>query len=188
MSEPELAELMGRYCDGDQAAFRALYQAVAGKLLAYARSLMGNRAAAEDVLQRAFLKLHGARSSYVRGADPLPWLYTITHRVALDELRSQKRSRRVFEPEREEAPVEPRAGLDGKSEAESSDADPRGALSLAALSQLPESHREVLLLTKVHGRSHAEAAAILGITPGAVKLRAHRAYEKLRKLIPPAKQ
>jgi RNA polymerase sigma-70 factor (ECF subfamily) len=187
VSEPELAQLMGRYCDGDQAAFRALYDAVAGRLLAYGRSLVGNRAAAEDALQRAFLKLHGARASYVRGADPLPWLYTIMHRVCLDELRAQQRSRRVFEPEREEAPVEPRAGLDGKSETDAGEADPRGALSLAALAQLPESHREVLVLTKVHGRTHAEAAAILGITPGAVKLRAHRAYEKLRKLVPTAK-
>src|SRR5438105_3464431 len=116
--EGELPELMARYCDGDQAAFRALYAAVAGRLLAYARSFVTDRATAEDVLQRAFLKLHGARSTYVRGADPLPWLYTITHRVCLDELRSRQRARRVFEPAREDAPAaEPRATLDGKSEA-----------------------------------------------------------------------
>jgi RNA polymerase sigma-70 factor (ECF subfamily) len=183
--EAELAELMARYCGGDAEAFRVLYAAVAGRLLAYAKTLVGDRATAEDVLQRTFLKLHSARATYVLGADPLPWLYTITHRLCLDELRSRKRARKVFEPEREEAPVEARATLEGLPEnAAEGEANPLGALTLAALDKLSDSYREVLVLTKLHGRTHAEAAAILGTTPGAVKLRAHRAYEKLRQLLP----
>ncbi len=192
VGDPDLSAIMGRYCDGDAAAFRALYDAVAARLLHYARSLLQERAAAEDVLQRTFIRVHHARSAYVRGADPLPWLYTITHRMCLDELRARRRRRAVFDRPREDArPVEPRAGIDGTAEDAASneplDAGDRALLGLtmAALGELTEEQREALVLTKLHGPSVAEAAAILGTTPGAVKLRAHRAYERLRALVKP---
>jgi RNA polymerase sigma-70 factor (ECF subfamily) len=54
---------------------------------------------------------------------------------------------------------------------------------MAALEHLPGNQREALILTKVHGRSHAEAAMITGTTPGAIKLRAHRAYVTLRQVM-----
>jgi len=57
------------------------------------------------------------------------------------------------------------------------------AAALAALERLPDNQRQALLLTKVHGRSVAEAAMITGTTPGAIKLRAHRAYVTLRQLL-----
>jgi RNA polymerase sigma-70 factor (ECF subfamily) len=56
-------------------------------------------------------------------------------------------------------------------------------VTLAALAQLPQNQREALVLTKLHGRSHAEAAAITGTTPSAIKLRAHRAYVALRRIL-----
>jgi len=181
---------MGRYCDGEDAAFRALYDATAARLLHYARAMLGDRAAAEDVLQRVFIRVHGARASYVRGADPVPWLYTIAHRLCLDELRRRRRARQVFEEQRSDdrPAAEPRAGLTGDAEeAEPLDAGDEAliGLTLAALAELTEDQRQALVLTKLHGRSHAEAAAILGTTAGAIKLRAHRAYEKLRALVRP---
>ena len=51
------------------------------------------------------------------------------------------------------------------------------------LAALPESQREALILLKVQGLSTAEAAAVTGSTRGAIKLRAHRAYESLRKAL-----
>src|SRR5690349_9962704 len=84
---------MGRYCDGDAEAFRELYRQVSGPLYSYLLRLCGERAAAEDLLQQTFIKLHRARHVYVRGARPLPWLYTIAHRAFLDEARRRKRAR-----------------------------------------------------------------------------------------------
>ena len=55
--------------------------------------------------------------------------------------------------------------------------------ALAALESLPPRQREALVLTKLNGKTIAEAAAIAGTTPGAMKLRAHRAYVTLRKLL-----
>jgi RNA polymerase sigma-70 factor (ECF subfamily) len=182
---PGEANLMGRYCDGDASAFAQLYERVAPRLLGYLVGLIGERAAAEDLLQLTFLKLHEARSAYVRGADPLPWLYTIAHRTFLDEARRRKRARVRLHDEPDKA-VEERADLSGARE---SDAPGDGAptelqqATLAALSQLPANQREALVLTKLHGRSHAEAAAITGSTPTAIKLRAHRAYVTLRRIL-----
>jgi len=55
--------------------------------------------------------------------------------------------------------------------------------ALAALASLPENQRQALILTKVHGRSIADAAMITGSTPGAIKQRAHRAYVTLRQML-----
>jgi RNA polymerase sigma-70 factor (ECF subfamily) len=175
---------MARYCAGDAAAFQKLYGLLAPRILAYLTGLLsGDRAAAEDMLQLTFLKVHEARDTYVRGANPIPWVYTIAHRTCLDELRKRKRSR-VRLTSDGEMRAEPVAELSGAAVTAGEDVDQEAiAGALAALEHLPDNQREALLLTKVHGRTHAEAAQITGTTPGAIKLRAHRAYVTLRQLL-----
>jgi len=172
---------MGRYCDGDAAAFHELYRLLAGRILAYIVSLVGERALAEDLLQQTFLKVHQGRGGYVRDANPVPWIYTIAHRTALDELRKRKRTPIKLTADGA-LPAEPRAGLGGQAEEiEARDDDGASArISLADLERLPRNQKEALLLTKVHGHSINQAAMIAGTTPGAIKLRAHRAYVTLR--------
>ena len=171
---------MGRYCDGDARAFHTLYTLIAPRILAYLTGLTSDRALAEDLLQQTFLKLHQARASYVRDANPVPWIYTIAHRTCLDELRRRKVARVRLTADGS-LPHEPRATLGGAAEdaAPAGDA-PAAAISLADLDGLPQNQKEALILTKVHGHSLAEAAMITGTTPGAIKLRAHRAYVTLR--------
>jgi RNA polymerase sigma-70 factor (ECF subfamily) len=179
----EEAALMSRYCDGDPAAFHRLYTLVAPRILAYLVALIADRPVAEDLLQQTFLKLHQSRSSYVRDANPIPWIYTIAHRTCLDEIRRRKRApvRLTIDGE---LPREPRAAITGQPEEHEARADSAApaAISLADLDRLPPNQREALVLTKVHGHSVAEAALIAGTTPGAIKLRAHRAYVTLRQL------
>jgi len=178
------AELMARYCDGDATAFRELHARVAPRLVAYLGRMCRERALAEDLAQQTFLKVHRARSAYVRGADPVPWMFAIAHRTFLDEMRRRKRSR-VEVAQGERGVPEAAASITG----EPADAAPTGAdpqlvqAALAALDQLPPAQREALILTKLSGKSIAEAAAITGATPGAVKLRAHRGYVALRKAL-----
>jgi RNA polymerase sigma-70 factor (ECF subfamily) len=183
----EAAEVMARYCRGDAAAFHEFYAMLAPRILAYLTSLLGDRAAAEDALQLTFLKLHEARGSYVLGANPIPWLYTIAHRTGLDEVRKRKRSRLRLSKDGE-LPAEPAAHITGVAAdahpdpADRTD-DAAAAGALAALARLPDNQRQALILTKVHGRSIADAAMITGSTPGAIKQRAHRAYVTLRQLL-----
>ena len=178
----EAKELMQRYCDGDAGAFRELYALVAPRLLGYLLKMARERALADDLLQQTFLKVHRARRAYVRGADPLPWIYSIAHRTFIDEARKRKRA--VVNIADEDVP-EVAAGLDGETAERRDDGvDPElSRAALDALAQLPEQQREAVVLTKLDGKSVAEAAEIAGTTVGAMKVRAHRGYEALRKLL-----
>lgn len=176
------AELMAAYCDGSETAFRELYALAAPRLLAYLVCLARERATAEEILQQTFIKLHQSRSSYVRGADPMPWLYTIAHRTFLDEVRRRKRSRVTTARDDESLPEIPTNLDGGTGDGDAQYPDEQIAEVLSALEQLPDNQRDALVLTKLQGKSVAEAASILGTTAGAVKLRAHRAYVTLREL------
>jgi RNA polymerase sigma-70 factor, ECF subfamily len=180
----EAKELMQRYCDGDAGAFRELYALVAPRLLGYLLKMARDRALAEDLLQQTFLKVHRARAAYVRGADPLPWIYSIAHRTFIDQARKHKRAV-VRVGEADELP-EVTAAITGESDDRRDDgrADPEVvAAALDALAGLPPPQREAVVLTKLDGKSVAEAAEIAGTTVGAMKVRAHRGYEALRKAL-----
>ncbi|MEO6953661.1 MAG: RNA polymerase sigma factor [Polyangia bacterium] len=180
--ERTLADEMLRYVEGDRAGFDRIYTSISPRLLGYLAGLLADRAAAEDALQQTFIRLHDARDSYVRGADPLPWIFTIAHRVALDELRRRRRARVRVALSDDPLP-EVHADLDGSAAGSTDLPDERLDVTLAALAHLPANQRAALLLTKLEGRSVAEAAEIAGTTAGAIKLRAHRAYVTLRRII-----
>jgi len=182
----EAKELMQRYCDGDAGAFRELYALVAPRLLGYLLKMARDRALADDLLQQTFLKVHRARAAYVRGADPLPWIYSIAHRTFIDHARKHNRAV-VRVGEADELP-EVAAAITGESDDRRDEgrADPEAvAAALDALAELPAPQREAVVLTKLDGRTVAEAAEIAGTTVGAMKVRAHRGYEALRKLLAP---
>jgi len=175
---------MARYCDGDASAFRELYALVAPRLYGYLVKMTKSRAQADDLLQHTFLKVHRARSAYIRGADPIPWIYSIAHRTFLDETRRQKRAV-VKVGEGDELPV---IEADLRGETAASKDETRGdpelmKAALDALAELPEQQRQAVVLTKLEGKTVAEAAEIAGTTVGAMKVRAHRGYEVLRRLL-----
>jgi RNA polymerase sigma-70 factor, ECF subfamily len=181
MADP--IQLMQRYQAGDADAFRELYRLVAPRLLGYLSRLTRSRAVADDLLQQTFLKIHRARGAYVAGADPMPWFYAIAHRTFLDEARRTKRA--IVRTSGDDVPEIP-AGLTGESadRIDEPRVDPELArAALDALDTLPDQQREAVVLTKLEGKSVAEAAAIAGTSVGAMKVRAHRGYEALRKLL-----
>src|SRR5438094_2644998 len=136
MTEPR--DLMARYCDGDASAFRELYAQVAPKLLGYLIKMARVRAVAEDLLQQTFLKVHRARAAYVRGADPIPWIYAIAHRTFLDEARRGKRA--IVAVGKDEELPEQQADLGGElpERRDEPRADPELVqAAIDALAQLP---------------------------------------------------
>jgi len=159
---------MCRYCAGEAAAFHELYQWLAPRILGYLTGLCSDNATAEDLLQLTFLKLHQARGVYVQGANPIPWIYTIAHRTCLDELRKRRRAKVRLSREPDAIPEIP-AHLTGTAEAAMNNegSNPAIRVAMGALASLPHNQRNALLLTKVHGRTLAEAAAITGTTVGA---------------------
>jgi RNA polymerase sigma factor (sigma-70 family) len=181
MADPRA--LMEAYQAGDAGAFRELYALAAPRLYGYLAKLSRSRSVADDLLQQTFLKIHRARAAYVPGADPLPWFYSIAHRTFLDEARRIQRG--IVRTAGDEVPEVP-AGLDGAPDDRRDEprVDPELArAAVDALGELPPQQREAVVLTKLEGKSVAEAAEIAGTTVGAMKVRAHRGYEALRRLL-----
>lgn len=170
---------MARYAEGDDAAFAQVYDGLSDRLFRYLRRLARSEAAAEDLLQQTFLRMHNARARFHRGADVVPWAYAIARRVFLDHARRDKRH--VPTGDIEQEPGAPPSPLP----------DAEAILSAMELSsildeevtQMPPVLREAFVLVRDEEMSMAQAAEALGISVAAIKVRAHRAYEKLRETL-----
>jgi RNA polymerase sigma factor (sigma-70 family) len=155
--------------------FDALYRESRDDVFAYAATLLRDRAAAEDVTAIAFERAYKRRSSRydARRGSPRAWLFGIARNAALDELRRRKRAAATEIP----APPPP-PGPDEAAEL----AAERDAVRLA-LSTLPATDRELIALKYHADLSHAEIAAVLGITPSNAGTLLHRAMTKLREAV-----
>jgi RNA polymerase sigma-70 factor, ECF subfamily len=161
--------------DAEQPAaldFDGLFRACVGDVHAYALSLLGDRASAEDVTALAFERLYRARGRLdPRRGTARGLLFTIARNAALDELRSRARR----------GPVAGDPSLLGDARPDAALAQvERRALLIEALGELPLRERELVLL-KFHGQlSNAELARVLGISESNAGTRLHRALRRLR--------
>ena len=167
-----VTDAMGRYADGDPAAFQRVYSELSPLLLANLRRWAGPQRA-EDLLQKTFLKVHRARDRYRRGAPVGPWILSIARHVAIDDMRRRGRAREDLT--REGALPEPTAVNPPMTERFEVIEAVR-----AAVDGLPDSQRSVVALHKLEERPFREVANALGIKEGAARIRAHRAYGRLR--------
>jgi RNA polymerase sigma-70 factor, ECF subfamily len=170
--------LMARYVAGDVAAFRRLFEKLAPRVHGFFLRSFGDPCVADDLTQNTFLKLHRARGAYRPDLPLKPWVFTIAASVRRDELRRLYRlPPHVGEGELEHAEIA--AGSLLTREPESNGA-PEGDEVRDAIARLPESQRVVLHLHTYEELTFHEIATILGTTPGAARVRASRAYERLR--------
>jgi RNA polymerase sigma-70 factor (ECF subfamily) len=179
----DLDSLMAAYRDGDAQAFSALFAQLAARVHRFFMRCFGETAVADDLLQQTFLKVHRARGAF-RGAGARAWIFAIAARVRLDEYR---RRRRIPEDGDDEALARApdRAAADRGDVLVALDRARRESAVSDAINSLPESQRVILHLHRVEGMTFAEIARVLDTTEGAVKLRAFRAYGRLRKLLAP---
>jgi RNA polymerase sigma-70 factor (ECF subfamily) len=162
-----------------QAGDRDLYERLLTELLPFVRGIVRGRvrdtAAAEDILQDVLLSIHTARHTY-RSERPLaPWVRAIARNAVIDW------GRRGVRAGRRESDVD----VESVEAAAPAEAQARESVRLSpgmerALESLPDAQRQAVLLIKVAGLSVAEAAERVGVSSGAMKLRAHRGYEALR--------
>jgi RNA polymerase sigma-70 factor (ECF subfamily) len=173
---------MDRYSEGDDAAFAEVYDLLAPRLLAYANRQVGDRARAEDVVQQTLLQMHAARRNYATGSDVVPWAFAIARHVLIDAARRSRRE--VLFPTAEADAAALDLGVDRASAPEGLVAAREMADRVRAeLDRLPPAQRDAYDLVRREGLSVAETAEVLGTTPTAVKLRVHRVYELLRRLL-----
>ena len=165
------AELMARVQDGDRDSCRVLLDDIGPMLTNFLRRRIADRDELEDVYQETLMALFEARHTYQPSRPLEPWLFAIARNIAADHARRYWTRISV-----EQLTDEPREVA--------ADEEPRSDLSLErAVARLPNQQREAFSMLKLEGLSIEQAAGRAGITVGALRVRAHRAYKALRKMI-----
>jgi len=142
------------------------------RLRRYARVLLGDSGAADDLVQDTLERAWTRRHSWRGGGDMRAWLFSIMHNLHVDQRRRQGGLTVVIN---DEAPAPP---------ARATQADTLELRDLdAALALLPAEQREVLLLIALEDMPYGQIAATLGIPLGTVMSRLSRGREKLRLLM-----
>jgi RNA polymerase sigma-70 factor (ECF subfamily) len=179
--------LVERARGGDESAFRALYERYHRRLYVVALGVVKNRQDALDVVQEAFIKVHKHLDGFQGTSSFYTWLYRILMNLAIDHVRKHPRTRDVD--------YDDRVGRDSAAAEENgvvlprvSDGDPGKMASRrelhaklhAALAELPEYHRAVILLREVDGLSYEEMAQTLGVPKGTIMSRLFHARRKMQ--------
>ncbi len=161
----------GAYSPGDQADFDRLYRTSYGRLLGTLTGVLGDRAAAEDCCQEAFVRAYRAWPSWRPDAPAEAWL----HRIAINTALSYRRRAKLREVgELVRRLGRPSAALDPTEVAESSEL-------AAALRKLPPKQAAAIVLRHYHGYSNREIAAALGVPERTIASRLAAAKERLRR-------
>jgi RNA polymerase sigma-70 factor (ECF subfamily) len=152
------------------------YEKLLGELLPQMRGFVSNRVfdagAREDVVQNVFLSVHRARHTYRCERPFTPWLYAVARNAVTDYTRARaRRSAR-------EAPLE--SAAEPRAPSAAPEGEPLAPELVRALEQLRDSQREAVVMLQLEGLSVAEAAERAGVSPEALKVRAHRGYRALR--------
>jgi RNA polymerase sigma-70 factor, ECF subfamily len=175
LADEELMPLVGRK---SPEAFEVLYDRHGGVAYSLAYRIVGDRAAAEEVTQEAFISVwrSGARFDAARGSVR-SWLLSVVRNRAIDFLRSRasKAPKLDFDDEAalEQRPAEERTEEEALRRETS--AELRGVLG-----KLPDPQAKVIELAYFGGFSHSEIAQILGLPMGTVKGRMRLGLEKIR--------
>ncbi len=173
-------ELMHRVATGDEPAFTELSNRYSARLLTMAWRLLGNRADAEDAVQRALLRLYTSARSYRSEWAVSTWLYRITTNVCVDEMR-RRRSRFVLQRAAQEE-----ADGQGLLFACGGGHGGGGAQNLdvqRALDRVPLEARILLALRYMDGLSYRELARVRGISVNTVKSQLARGKSIVRKIL-----
>ncbi len=168
---------MHRYADGEEAAFGEVFGALAPRLRMFLRRLGCTLDVADDLTQETFLRMHHARGSFARGKQVAPWAYAIARNCFISHARSSKAKLARASVDAEH--VELSAGAGSSVEQESMARQSAEVVSRALAAMTP-ARREAFVLLRYEGMSVAAAAQIVGISEGALKIRAFHAYEILR--------
>ncbi len=177
-------ELLGAIQRREEAALAALYDRYGRLAFALAFRMLGERGAAEDVVQDAFLKIwrHADRYQQGRGTAQ-PWVMSIVHNAAVDRRRG--RSGRAMS----ELRLDAANGYAGWQAPAQDDPFWAAAHSIdaerirAALSALPPEQREAIDLAYFGGMSHHEIAVRTGQPLGTVKSRLRLGLRRLREAL-----
>jgi RNA polymerase sigma-70 factor (ECF subfamily) len=164
--------LMLAYLGGDERACRELFKRHGGPLLGMIRRRVRDDDQAHDILQQTFLNVHRARADFRTGSRFKPWLYAIATNLVREHYRRTARRRESsLDALDSVTPVEPATPYDDFVVADTVH---------RALDGLLDNQREVIELHWFEDLGYEEISERVGASEAAVRVRAHRGYERLR--------
>jgi RNA polymerase sigma-70 factor, ECF subfamily len=173
VADEDLISLV-RACESE--AFAVLYDRHSRPAYSLAYRMMGEKQAAEDLVQEAFLKVWRAATSYRAGRGSVrTWILSIVHNRGIDQLRSLASRRRTQEKVEASAPKSQPSEAFAQSWRNS-----QGERVREALKTLPPEQLKILELAYFSGYTHVEIAKLLGLPLGTVKGRMRLGLKKVR--------
>jgi RNA polymerase sigma-70 factor (ECF subfamily) len=181
------AQLLERYSQGDELAFRELVSRYKNSLYAFLKRFLNQRDLIEDVFQETFLQLFTSRDSFDPQRPLRPWLFTIAANKAKDALRKQQRSSAVpigTISDGEQVSFDDVLDSLSFDETRPYETLERGEFAervRQVVANMPDSAREILILAYFNKFSYKQMAEILSIPIGTVKSRLHTAVNRFAK-------
>jgi RNA polymerase sigma-70 factor (ECF subfamily) len=173
LADEDLISLVG---DGDAQAFALLYDRHSRVAFSLAHRMLGERQAAEDLAQEAFIKIWRGAPNYRAGRGGVrTWILSVVRNQGIDQLRANATRRRTLEK------VEASTPRFQPSEAfvETWRNSQRDQVR-EALNTLPAEQWKILELAYFSGYTHVEIADLQGLPLGTVKGRMRRSLKRLR--------
>jgi len=174
----EEQELMMKVKEGDEDAFRILFERYKGKLMKFAFGMIGNYSIAEDIVQEVFVKLFLSRKNYKPISSFRAYIYRIAHNICVNFLKSRRYR------EMSHLSIEDMKGVEPSSFNESEyEERERIEILKREMKNLPEKQRTAIQLALLEGMSYEEIAHVIGCSYNAAKLLVFRAKEKLMEML-----
>jgi len=171
----------------DELDFHSVYDEFHSRISRYLERMVG-KSEAEDLIQEVFIKVDKGLKGFEGKSSLSTWIYRLATNVALDKLHS-----RPFRDNKQKISL---SNIDDEYEAEVKDicvqekelSAEREAIRAEMnecirefVDNLPENYRTVIILSELKDLKNQEVAEILGISLDAIKIRLHRARERLKK-------
>ena len=174
------ASLMASIRGGSESALGRLMELCWGELVRYAASQLGDVELSRDVVQEAFIQVWERRRAWRQRGSARAYLYRIVRNLVIDQKRRQGVRRRWLTRQgREDAAT----GAHAATPAEVLDAKMLADAFQAAVASLPDRRREVFELVFQRGLSHAEAAAVMNVSPQTVANQMSSALRTVRQAV-----
>ena len=183
MNDLNDAELITRVLKGEREAYRPIVLRYQGRLHAMVMGMVRNGEDAKDITQNAFIKAYENLATFRIESSFYTWLYRIAMNLAIDHCRKGVRRKTSalddsVAPRDDDGTILQSTTIDNAHQALA-----RKELQkriFAALDDIPEEHREVVLLREIEGLSYKEIAEVLDIPEGTVMSRLFYARKKLQ--------